>query len=574
MWISARNTMASAAVLLCIVTQHRVSGSNVTTAKNGTNMVNTAAAPVSASGTVGTWPTGLKDTLKGDYTYAAYTPSDLVEKYHKDAFPANSDDSSAYMSSIVSRLMPLIIFGVLALLIFQIWSCATMQCCRKKKCCCAKCCGEPMKICTNKLVRTVVMVVGLVFGICIFSVAISGLANETEQYDGFDGLGGILQVMVDWSDQTVAQINTASMKCDGVSVAANNLSTHEYNSKIDGQDVSKDISKYGGLITGAMNETIKALKSINTTAGETGDAVGSSKDDVDTAVKKMNDVRASFITTAYTVVVVMILMSIVIAALKWKFPKGVGRSLRCCTGTFYCVYFIVLLVCLIVAIFISLFTFVMADFCVDADLNFMEAMKLKPTDDFAYYIQCDTNAALVNPMNNQSAEVLKSIDTANAQLSQLSILEDTLTKASDECVVPVPCSPDMKKGFKIDAANLKSNRLDLQKAISDLRFSIGSNMTQLGFDSGLLSVLNCYSLNLRYNAVLWQMCDDVYNPMALSLEFCLTIFFMLVLTDWIRRWLRPTSDELGLKGQASQVVPIPAKEQEQAYTGGEGGEQQ
>ena len=47
-------------------------------------MVNTAAAPVSASGTVGTWPTGLKDTLKGDYTYAAYTPSDLVEKYHKD----------------------------------------------------------------------------------------------------------------------------------------------------------------------------------------------------------------------------------------------------------------------------------------------------------------------------------------------------------------------------------------------------------------------------------------------------------------------------------------------------------
>ena len=40
------------------------------------------------------------------------------------------------------------------------------------------------------------------------------------------------------------------------------------------------------------------------------------------------------------------------------------------------------------------------------------------------------------------------------------------------------------------------------------------------------------------------------------------------------RWLRPTSDELGLKGQAAQVVPIPAKEQEQAYTGGEGGEQQ
>ena len=31
-------------------------------------------------------------------------------------------------------------------------------------------------------------------------------------------------------------------------------------------------------------------------------------------------------------------------------------------------------------------TFVMADFCIDADRNFMDAMKLDSADDFAYYV--------------------------------------------------------------------------------------------------------------------------------------------------------------------------------------------
>ena len=44
-------------------------------------------------------------------------------------------------------------------------------------------------------------------------------------------------------------------------------------------------------------------------------------------------------------------------------------------------------------------------------------------------------------------------------------------------------------------------------------------MTQLGFDSGLLSVLNCYSLNLRYNAVLWQMVRTAYLEMHVHCAF-------------------------------------------------------
>jgi len=162
-------------------------------------------------------------------------------------------------------------------------------------------------------------------------------------------------------------------------------------------------------------------------------------------------------------------------------------------------------------------------------------------------------------------EVLKSIDTASEQLDQLKVFETTLKDLANKTK-----DSTTRAGYLSDAKALEYNRVGLGTAITHLSASIGSNMTTLGFDSGLLSVLNCYSLNLRYNAVIWQMCDHVYNPMALSLEFCLTIFFMLVLTDWIRRWLRPTSDELGLQG--GQVVPVNPKEQEQAYTGGEGGQ--
>ena len=81
-------------------------GGTNATAANGTNTTRTnatvatvpeftgrACSEASEPGMQGCWPVGISASLKGPYTYKAYTPGDLVVYYHDQTFPNLTDTS-------------------------------------------------------------------------------------------------------------------------------------------------------------------------------------------------------------------------------------------------------------------------------------------------------------------------------------------------------------------------------------------------------------------------------------------------------------------------------------------------
>ena len=152
---------------------------------------------------------------------------------------------------------------------------------------------------------------------------------------------------------------------------------------------------------------------------------------------------------------------------------------------------------------------------------------------------------------NQSLEVQTQLVSAQTQLNELTSVQNTLkaelTRAraasAQAKTYSLAFDDSIVTNFETDLGNLTEKTDVVRVRVTALQVSIGQKLTDQGFQVGLLSVVNCYQLNLRYQAVIWQTCDTVYNPMAKSMRYCLTIFVLLVVADWVRRWLRPSEDE-------------------------------
>jgi len=505
--------------------------------------------------TVGTRPVGIDASLKGPYTYEAYTPGSWVKYYHKETFPEDpGEDMMAYMKEVLmNHVLYLVIFGVVVLALFVFWSCGSMECCAKKNCCCAKCCADPPKIFSNKCGRLILTIVGGVLVLCIFSISMAGLDNEKKQDTSISDLGSILNVLTDWTNFTTGQLAITKHDINNILVITKNMTEWAWQEP----NIESQIATYGGALADAMNATSQQISVINTTVQDTNAALSKTKDDVSTSTNDFNEERAYLVTTAYSVVVVIIVAALLIAILKMVFPNTCAKKMRCCFGIFNIGYFGVLVITFVVVVLLYIMTLVVADFCFTADTNFVNALAFKKNDTFTYYVTCDTDATLVNPFKPDCETVEAQMANAQTQLLELDKVvvstEDAITRLQKN-----PSTAALADPYKADLAALKWQGNELKLTIGLLNVSIGQDLTDMGFQSGLLSSLHCYQLNLRYNAVIWQVCDTVYNPLAQSMEYCLAIFILLVVVDWVRRWLRPTREQKGMKvvERRSKVQPV------------------
>lgn len=530
--------------------------------------------------TVGTRPKGLESSLKGPYTYKAYEPGDSVKYYHKESFPNMTDPNAGlapYMEKVVmTHTLPLIIFGVIVLTLFVVWSAGMMECCAKKDCCCAKCCADPPAVFASKLGRLILIVLGLVLLLCIFSISVAGLENEKKQDESISDLGSILSVLTDWTNYTTEQLGYCDKQIDRVEVASTNLTDWNWSDA----EIRKEVVKYGTLLTGAMAETGKQIAAINETAQSTSKDLTKIKDDLSKSINDFNDTRGYLVTTAYSVVVVLIFLSLLASILKIAFPENCAKKLRCCFGTFNFFYFWILVITFVVVVVLYIFSVVVADFCIESDNNFVSALGMKHNDTFTYYITCDTDAQLVNPFKADCQTVETQMGNAGEQLTNLDTVIADINAKIDQSKALKDSGPQDNPAIEArlqalyqDLAALTYQASTLKISVSALNISIGQDLTDMGFQSGLLSSLHCYQLNLRYQAVIWQVCDTVYNPLAQSMEYCLVIFILLIVVDWIRRWLRPTREAKGLTQihHKARVQPVDIQPDYQNHDAGSRG---
>ena len=77
--------------------------------------------------------------------------------------------------------------------------------------------------------------------------------------------------------------------------------------------------------------------------------------------------------------------------------------------------------------------------------------------------------------------------------------------------------------------------------------------TKQGMTDGLFSVVQCYQVNARYQAVVNMLCSQFFDTIAMTVEYLLVAGVFMVIVEFCKRWMRPYNQAFE-KGNA--VTPI------------------
>lgn len=426
---------------------------------------------------------GCMSTASGFYraersvNYDAYVPGPKVKQYTKQDFlqPALMD----YLIKVVIIAAPVFGIGIITYIIFVLWSCY-----RSMKCC--KACKQPDQFSKPLRFFLLILVVLLLLG-CMGMI-----------FFGFQGSNQVKQSMTNTKDLLTSVI-TQRDKVVTVDVSLYNQLT-ELDTKCTQFQTAYPVDL--SSITSPISSMKSASSGINSTINS--ESLTIQINDIKTQVDMAEALRIKIITGVLVGILVLIIIQTLISLLDSFRAPGEKPSDKCCLITWWItsLYLLVNLLLWIVSGVLLVVVVLLADVCIDPSKGINSQLKQDSTSLLYYFMYCDVNLTLVNPLDSQKQSITSGFDALSNSFNSYNPGGCTGQCATDLQAIKNLLLVDIKGSF-----------------------------------DGLLAFVNCTFFNNMYRSILHLLCDDIFLPLASFFEVFLAVAVLMTILEFLRRKL-------------------------------------
>jgi hypothetical protein len=235
-------------------------------------------------------------------------------------------------------------------------------------------------------------------------------------------------------------------------------------------------------------------------------------------------------------------------------PKWQPRKACWCLQP--CLTFLYLWVFLLIWVFAFVFYLVVtlnADLCIQFDTSLLDLVNSNNNDSLAFYIRCDEDSTLNNPM----AEPIKTLnESLNAgRDARAELITRVEGQICNNTVIP-EC--EAREVYTLASGN----NAEAQRFTDDC--NVGdeyiANSTLGTYDPGtLLGQLGCTAFNSRFQAMANLMCNDAVEIQSKFFSAFLAIGIFMFVIEVIRKEMRGESEKgKNKRASKSKVAPIEA----------------
>lgn len=430
-----------------------------------------------------------------------YQPNAEIDRFHWRDFNATID----YAKDVgIYRIAPWIIVGVVLVVIFLIWSCC--------RCCHCGCCDHTYDM--SKTTRNVLAVIAVGCGIGGAIILIYGFKADSVQRDAVNSLPELFQNVIDWKNKFLTASDNITANCDVLLSDINDISANDpSNTYISSSDITS--------MQNILNDIKQTAQDINSNINDV-DFEKMKSDYADTAAK-YDDYRHLAVIILFSVCLGFLLIQLIFALMN-AYAVDECKPANCCcclqpiiTGLHLLLIFLAFI---ITAVLFGVATG-LADFCIDADNNLITSVKLQSNEIAVYYMQCDENPNLQNPIFNDTNAVGRLFNDTRGNI----------TEWRDDVAATTNC------GSTPSCTNMVTLLDNTLSHVDDLEISVGKKNAQNQYTTGILRLVDCTEVNGKYQAVLNASCGTLFDSIRRTFIVMALFAFVMVLAEILYRFL-------------------------------------
>eukprot|EP00041_Stephanoeca_diplocostata_P014633 m.272791 g.272791 ORF g.272791 m.272791 type:complete len:512 (+) comp19749_c0_seq2:182-1717(+) len=438
--------------------------------------------------------------------YEKYTASKMVSRYAPDeAFPTESDEIKDYVVSAATPPIILLLFAICLCCGLCIFNCCNCRRLNENHCCVPherSARFEDKPLMENKC-RIACWGALIFLAILLYIFNGIGFSSTAKQSNAIGDLPSALGVYADFvEDDVIGSVKCFSSLVDRIQGNATALAASTTDN-----DALRDLNAISGNASSITGDT---FSDVEADLQEIADEITKLQNDAQKQTDNAGDLNKRFVNAVLAFIVLCASIQILTAA-----SQGVSDKFKgwfCCQGWINQLAVLVLFIMLILAVIYNIVIRVFAGFCVDPVGTLIEAVGNNTENDARsrYYIQCAQYTATQLRVNWPWTKEQE--DAADA-FSQVNSTMDALRATSGV--------------HGLDLTNLTLS-------INDLGESFSSDAGVFGYQ-GLLS---CAVVDRFLQAVLIDLCTDLFNPTALLFEVLVVLAFVMCCTDIVTQCLR------------------------------------
>jgi len=521
-----------------------------------------------------------------------------------------------YLTNIMSFVVPILAFGIISVISCCCWSCGMMKCCaggnNKSRKCCGFCCANPPKF-TEGACEWVLMFFTVLLGVIVLGLSFQGLVINGVQNEAVDSMADAVGLIDGWMNTTIGQIEATTTDFEGVENNVAALKTVFANMKT--QDIKAAATEAATELDASMSDAREQVLTVNDTIGTLTGSIGEMSG-IFVTIKDLNAYRNTGLLGVWVTLAVLMMWELLVAFLRqWK-PECT-QKINCIFGFVTFIYLFVLSILFIVLTVLAVLTVVFGDICTSPDASIAGiigggalgggdgdatttaavattgagggiAMPEIGPSLMTYFIDCDTNNDTANSFNEISLSIFGMMDVGTAKITEMQDVfndkEPEMKKAYDEAkkahdeetmsdedwetaetswtdfqadkTASFAAIATVENGVEVLMTTLKGNATDEDAASDGSRGRRAvSNATpeKQGMTKGLFSVVQCYQVNARYQAVVNMLCTEFFDTIAMTVEYLLVAGIFMVVVEFCKRWMRPYN--LAYE-KGNQVTPV------------------
>lgn len=411
-------------------------------------------------------------------------------------------DATAYITKLMYHCGPVLAVGVLATIIFLIWSCYL------------QCCCKPMP--SNRTLKVAAIVL-IIFFFTLIGLLAWGLVVEKDQSafiseikdtvtflaDIVLVLGNVTSNLATAGNAIEQNVNVLLLNASGYNLAVldlNGINSSTTSFVTQTSSINSTVSGFSGTVTSLKNEVFKQL-------------------DFGDSYRKL--VMLCLIIVPIGLITIQIIFGLLNA--KWRFyrnnhvgarasidfgehkaPRDLPRFIKCCLSPLLTVLtiLVLLLLWLLAFLFFAIGT-ILADVCLRPTEDIASVASLSA--DLSFYLNCTIPNSYPPSINSTVTTLKNNFDLKNVLVDQL---------VGNLTVIGVNCTSTCSDAIlAINATNAQISALKDQ----------------------LLGFVECAGLQSRFNAVLNLMCSSLFMNIYNAFFVFIAIAFVITLAEGLRR---------------------------------------